>query len=213
MTALAGSRSFSDLAALDRIVSDADKSDPDLPFIAAGGLSLWRRFGPRALPYCVELLPFALSQANQAKQCIEVVMAYVGSRAGIDAWLEVLRELCMGDAKMLPSLMAETCRLMLDRFRDDRIALARALKQAMEFHAPFSVVKTLAHAYQRALLAEDGTEITPEDERAQEILGLVFGHGSKKSPRKIRPARARKTSQKKQGESGQLALPLGENDS
>jgi hypothetical protein len=213
LTALAGSRTFSDLAALDRIASEANKADPDLPFIAAGGLSLWRRFGPRALPYCVELLPFALSQASQPRQRIEVVTAYVGSRTDIEAWLEVLRELSMGDAEMLPSLIAETCRLMLDRFRDDRIALARALNQAMGSHASFTVIKTLAHAYQRAVLAEDGTEITSEDRRAQEILGLVFGHGNKKSPRKSRPSRARKTSRKPQGERGQLALPLDENDS
>ncbi len=211
LTALVGSRTFADLATLDRIVSDADKADPDLPFMAAGGLSLWRRFGLRALPYCAELLPFALSQASQPRQRIEAVTAYVGNRTDIEAWLEVLRELSMGESEMLPSLIGETCRLMIDRFRNDRIALARAVNQTMGLSAPFAVVKVVAHAYQRAALAEDGAELTPEDERARELLGFMLGHENKKSPRKIRPARARKTSRKKQG--GQIALPLDEDDS
>ena len=208
-----GSRSTADMAAIDRIALAASKSDPDLPFLAAGGLSLWRRFGLRLLPYFVELLPYALSQASQPGQRMEAVKAYVGNHVDIEAWLEVIRELCMGNAKMLPSLIAETSQAMLDRFRTDRIALARAIDYTVKFDAPFSLLRTLAHAYQRAALA-DGAKPTSEDGRAQGILGRMFGGKPKQSPAKGRARRGRKAPRtpKRRSGSSQLELPLDEND-
>jgi hypothetical protein len=211
-------RSSADMAAVDRITLAISKADPDLPFLAAGGLSLWRRFGLRLLPYFVELLPYALSQANQPSQRMEAVKAYVGNRVDIEAWLEAIRELSMGDAKMLPALIVETSQAMLDRFRTDRIALARAIEYTVKFDmprfdVPFSLLKTLAHAYQRAALA-DGAEPTPEDERAQGILGLMFGTMTKKPRAKGRAKRRSKTPRKPEPQSSgsQLELPLDEND-
>jgi len=210
---LCGSHSTSDMAVIDRIALEASKADPDLPFLAAGGLSLWRRFGLRLLPYFVELLPYALSQASQPGQRIEAVKAYVGNRVDIEAWLEVIRELSMGDSKILPPLMAETGQEMLERFRTDRIALARAIDCTVKFDAPSSLLKTLAHAYQRTMLA-DAAEPTPEDERAQAILARMFGGKPKKSTAKNRAKRARKPSRRPKLRSGssQLDLPLDEND-
>ena len=207
---LEGSHSFADMATVARLASAATKADPDLPFLAAGGLTLWRRFGLRSLPYFVELLPYALFQASQPGQRMEAVKAYIGNRVDIEAWLEVLRELSMGDAEMILSLIAETSQAMLDRFRDDRIALARALDYAAKSDVPFSILKTLAHAYQRAMFAEDGAEPTPEDERAQHILALMFGSKAKKSPTKGRAKRKRKAPREPQVDSGQLALPIDE---
>jgi hypothetical protein len=71
----------------------------------------------------------------------------------------------------------------------------------------------LAHAYQRAALA-DGAEPTPEDERAQAILGLMFGTVTKKPRAKGRAKRGRKAPRKPepQSSSSQLELPLDEND-
>jgi hypothetical protein len=206
-------RSSADMAAVDRITLAIRKADPDLPFLAAGGLSLWRRFGLRLLPYFVELLPYALSQANQPSQRMEAVKAYVGNRVDIEAWLEAIRELSMGDAKMLPALIVETSQAMLDRFRTDRIALARAIEYTVKCDVPFSLLKTLAHAYQRAALA-DGTEPTPEDERAQAILGRMFGTMTKKPRAKGRAKRKNKLPRKPEPQSsgGQLELPLDEND-
>src|SRR5450759_4421048 len=208
-----GSRSTGDMAAIDRIALAASKADPDLPFLAAGGLSLWRRFGLRLLPYFVELLPYALSQASQPGQRTEAVKAYVGNRVDIEAWLEALRELSMSDAKMLPSLIAETCQAMIERFRTDRIALARAIEYTLKFDAPLSLLKTLAHAYQRAALA-DSADPTPEDEQAQRVLDRMFGGKPKKYPTKGRAKRGRKAPRKPTLQSGsdQLELPLDEND-
>ena len=141
---LEGSHSFADMATVARLASAATKADPDLPFLAAGGLTLWRRFGLRSLPYFVELLPYALFQASQPGQRMEAVKAYIGNRVDIEAWLEVLRELSMGDAEMILSLIAETSQAMLDRFRDDRIALARALDYAAKSDVPLWIVGTSA---------------------------------------------------------------------
>jgi hypothetical protein len=210
---LLGSHSFGDMATIDRIGLAASKADPDLPFLAAGGLTLWRRFGLRLLPHFVELLPYALSQASQPSQRIEVVRAYVGNRVDIDAWLEVIRELCYSDSAILPSLIAETSRAMIERFRTDRIALARAIDRTVKIDVPFTLVKDLAHAYQRATFA-DGAEPTPEDERAQTVLALMFGGKPKKSPAKRRAKRGTGTSRKpkQRSDSGQLVLPLDENE-
>jgi hypothetical protein len=212
LSVLSGSHSLADLATLDRIGLVAHTADPDLPFLAAGGLTLWRRFGLRALPYFVELLPYALFQASQPSQRIEAVKAYVGNRTDIEAWLEAIRELSEGDSSIMPSLVVETSRMMLDRFRDDRIALARAIDYTIKLDAPIDRVKTLAHAYQRAAFAEDGPDPTPEDARAQAVLALMFGSKAKESPAKHRTKRARKASRRPKSSSGQLALPLDEND-
>jgi hypothetical protein len=211
-----GSRSLGDAAAIDRIGLAASKADPDLPFLAAGGLPLWRRFGLRLLPYFVELLLYALSQASQPSQRMEAVKAYVGNRVDIEAWLEAIRELSAGDAKVLPALIMETSQAMLDRFRTDRIALARALEYTVKFDMPFSLLKTLAHAYQRAALA-DGAEPTPEDERAQVVLGRMFGTMTRKPKKPRAKGRAKRRSKtprrpELQSRSSQLELPLDEND-
>jgi hypothetical protein len=212
LSVLSGSHSLADLAILDHIMSVADTADPDLPFLAAGGLTLWRRFGLRALPYFVELLPYALFQASQPSQRMEAVKSYVGNRKDIEAWIEAIRELSEGDSPMLPPLFAETSRMMLDRFRDDRIALARAINYTAKLGAPIALVKIIAHAYQRAALAEDGPGPTPEDERAQAVLALMFGSKAKESPAKPRTKRARKASRRPTNPSGQLELPLDEKD-
>jgi hypothetical protein len=215
MSVLANSRVFSDMDTLDRIVVAANKADPALPFLAAGGLTLWRRFGLRSLPYFVQLLPYALSQASQPSHRIEVVKAYVGSRGDIEAWLEVIRELSLGESDMLPSLIEETTRTMLDRFRDNRIALARALDYTMRIHAPLGFAEVLGHAYQRAALAqdnEDGTENMREDERARAILALLFRGEIEKPPAKRRTKRRRTAPRDAHGPGSQLALPLREND-
>ena len=212
LSVLSGSHSLADLATLDRIVSVADTADPDLPFLAAGGLTLWRRFGLRSLPYFVELLPYALFQASQPSQRMDAVKAYVGNRKDIEAWIEAIRELSEGDSPVLPPLVAETSRMMLDRFRDDRIALARAINYTAKLGAPIALVKIIAHAYQRAALTEDGPEPTPEDERAQTVLALMFGSMAKESPAKHRTKRARKASRRPTNPSGQLELPLDEKD-
>jgi hypothetical protein len=212
LSVLSGSRSLADLATLNRIGLVAHTADPNLPFLAAGGLTLWRRFGLRSLPYFVELLPYALFQASQPSQRIEAVKAYVGNRTDIEAWLEAIRELSEGDSSIMPSLVVETSRMMFDRFRDDRIALARAIDYTIKLDAPIDLVKTLAHAYQRAALAEDGPDPTPEDARAQAVLALMFGSKAKESPAKHRTKRARKASRRPKSPSGQLALPLDEND-
>jgi hypothetical protein len=208
-----GARSSADLATIERIALAASKADPDLPFLAAGGLALWRRFSLRMLPYFVELLPYALSQTSQPYQRIEAVKAYVGDRVGIEPWLEVLRELSLGDAEMLTSLMVETSQAMLERFRTDRIALARAIDYTVDLDTPFSLFKTLAHAYQRAALA-DRAEPTPEDERAQRILDQMFGEEPKKLPTRGRAKRKRKASPKPNLQRGgrQLDLPLDEHE-
>ena len=210
---LLGSHSYADMATIERIASAASKSDPDLPFLVAGGLSLWRRFGLRSLPYFAELLPYALAQTSQPSQRIEVVKSYVGSRVDIEAWLEVIRELSMGESTMLPSLIAETVHAMIERFRSDRIALARAINFAAALDIPLAVFKNLAHAYQRAALA-DGAESTREDERARFFLTLMFGGKPPNSPAKRRAKRGRKASRKPklQDGSGQLELPLDGNE-
>jgi hypothetical protein len=140
------------------------------------------------------------------------VKAYVGNRKDIEAWIEAIRELSEGDSPVLPPLVAETSRMMLDRFRDDRIALARAINYTAKLGAPIALVKIIAHAYQRATLVEDGPEPTPEDERAQTVLALMFGSMAKKSPAKPRTKRARKASRRPTNPSGQLELPLDEKD-
>jgi hypothetical protein len=209
---LLGSRSLADMATVDRLALAASKADPHLPFLAANGLSLWRRFGLRLLPHFVELLPYALSQTSHASQRVEAVKAYVGNRVDIDAWLEVIRELSDGDSIVLPSLIAETFHAMIERFRTDRIALARAIDHAVKVDVPFTLLKDLAHAYQRASLA-DSAEPAPEDERAQTVLTLMFGGRPKKSPAKRRAKRGTGTSRKPKlrSDSGQLVLPLDEN--
>ena len=212
MNVLAGSRSFADFDILDRITVAVNKADPDLPFLAALGLTLWRRFGLRLLPYYVELLPYALSQASQPSQRIEVVKAYVGNRTDIEAWLEAIRELSKGDSEIMPSLVADTSRMMLDRFRDDRIALARAIDHTANLGAPIGLLKSIAHAYQRAALAEDGPDLTPEDERAQAVLALMFDSRTRKSSAKGRAKRRKKSSRRGKSSRGQLALPFDEND-
>jgi hypothetical protein len=208
-----GSQSFADMATVDRIALAASKADPNLPFLGAGGLSLWRRFGLRLLPYFAELLPYALSQTSQPSQRFEIVQAYVGNRADITAWLEVIGELSLGDSTMLPSLIAETCRAMIERFRTDRIALARAIDRIAKLDVPLGLLKNVAHAYQRAVLA-DGAEPTAEDQRAQAVLSLMFGDRPKRSPGKGRAKRRKKAPRKTNPRSGpgQLELPLDEND-
>ena len=119
----------------------------------------------------------------------------------------------MGDATMLPSLIVETVHAMIERFRTDRVALARAINHTAALDVPFTLLKKLAHAYQRAALA-DGAEPTPEDERAQVVLALMFGGKPKRSPAKGRAKRRRKMSRnpKLQDGSGQLDLPLDGNE-
>jgi hypothetical protein len=210
---LQDSLSLADMATVERIALAASKADPDLPFLAAGGLSVWRRFGLRSLPYCAELLPYALSQASEPSHRFEIVQAYVGSRVDIDAWLEVIAELSLGEAAMLPSLMVETCHAMIERFRTDRIALAHAIGRIVKLDLPFSLLKDVAHAYQRAVLA-DSAEPTSEDEEAQTLLRLMLGDRPKKSPGKSRTKRTKKAPRKTDPRSGtgQLELPLDEND-
>ena len=210
---LAGSRSLGQLAALDRIASAAAAADPDLPFLGAGGLVLWRRLGPRALPYHVGLLPFALSQARHAEQRIAAVKAYIEERTDIEAWLEAMRELARGDSEILPPLIDETSRLMIERFWDDRIALARGLAYAARFGAPWRHVRTLAHAYQRAVFATDDAEPTPEDRLALRLLANMFG-GQYQAPRKRQAGSGKKAKRRRKPrqEKEQLCLPLGESE-
>jgi hypothetical protein len=219
MHALEASHSLHDLAAFDRIAQLANAADPNLPFLAVGGLALWRRFGARALPYCVGLLPYALSQAKPGQR-MEVVQSFIGGR-DIDVWLEAVRELSAGEPEVTESLVAQTVRAMLDRFRDDRRALARGLGYAEKFHAPIDLLRGLGHAYERAALAQeiDGAEVTPEDRRARAILDLVFGGRLKKRAAKPPTKRKRKKKSndenktgKRSGPDGQLGLPFGENE-
>jgi hypothetical protein len=218
MHALEGSHSLRDLATYDRIVGLAEKADLNLPFLAVGGLTLWRRFGLRSLPYCVGLLPYALSQAKP-DQRLEVVKAYVGNRVDIDAWLEAIRELSDREPESVASLVEEAVRTMLDRFRSDRSALAHALEHAERFDAPTGLLKLLGHAYQRATLAQEndgaGAEPGPEDRRAREILAFLLRSKmktTKKPPaaRTKRPATRRSKAPRPDGPDGQLLLPLGE---
>ena len=213
MDRLAGSRSLGQLAAIERIASAAAAADPDLPFLGAGGLVLWRRLGPRALPYHVGLLPFALSQARHADQRIASVKAYIGDRTDIEAWLEAMRELARGDSEILPPLIDETSRLMIERFWDDRIALARGLAYAARFGAPWRHLRTLAHAYQRAAFAADDAEPAPEDRRALRILANMFG-GQYQAPRKRQAGSGKRAKRRRKPEPQreQLALPLGETE-
>jgi hypothetical protein len=210
MHALERSHSLRDLATYDRIAERALAADPSLPFLAVGGLTLWRRFGLRSLPYCVRLLPYALSQANPGQR-MEVVQAHVGNRVDIEAWMEAIRELSAVDPEATSSLVEQTARTMLDRFRDDRTALARALAYAERFHAPLALIKRLGHAYQRAALAQegDGAESTPEDRRAREILALLFGGTTKRRPARP-PTKTRNKTRGRPRGPDQLALPLGE---
>jgi hypothetical protein len=207
---LLGSQSLPDLATIERIATAASKADPDLPFLGAGGLTLWRRFGLRLLPYFVELLPYALSQASQSSQHIEVVKAYVGNRTDIEAWLEVVGELSESDSTMQALLMKDTCKLMIERFRTDRIALARAIGRTVDFDLPFGVLKDLAHAYQRAALA-DGAEPSPEEDRARAVLAVMFGDRPRKSPRKGRTKRKPLRKPAPPSGTSQLDLPFDEN--
>jgi hypothetical protein len=216
MHALEGSHSLRDLATYDRIAELAEKADLNLPFLAVGGLTLWRRFGLRSLPYCVGLLPYALSQAKP-DQRLEVVKAYVGNRVDIDAWLEAIRELSDRAPESVASLVEEAVRTMLDRFRSDRSALAHALEHAERFDASPGLLKRLAHAYQRATLAQenDGAELGPEDRRAREILAFLLRGKMKTTkkppaPRTKRPTTRRNKAPRPDGPDGQLLLPLGE---
>jgi hypothetical protein len=166
--------------------------------------------GLRSLPYFAELLPYALAQTSQPNQRIEVVKTYVGTRKDIEAWLEVIHELSMGESTMLPSLIAETFHAMIERFRSDRIALARAIVRMTPFDVAFALFRNLAHAYQRAALT-DAAEPTPEDERAQFVLAMVFGDNKpRKSPGKGRAKRKKKDTRKPDLQNGtsQLELPL-----
>jgi hypothetical protein len=213
MHALDSSHSLRDMAAFDRIAEACETADPTLPFMALGGLVLWRRLGLRSLPYCVRLLPFALSQTAPGQR-MEAVQAQVGKGADIEAWLEAIRELSACDPDAISPLVEQTVRAMLDRFRDDRTAFARALAYAERFGAPLGLLKRLGHAYQRAALAQDAdsVEATPDDRRATEILRSLFGGGLKKRPTK-RPTKPKgRTRGAACDAAGQLALPLGEDE-
>jgi hypothetical protein len=75
----------------------------------------------------------------------------------------------------------------------------------------------LAHAYQRATLAQenDGAELGPEDRRAREILAFLLRGKMKTTkkppaPRTKRPTTRRNKAPRPDGPDGQLLLPLGE---
>jgi len=210
---LASSRSSGQQAIIDRIAAIADAADPDLPFLGAGGLLLWRRLGPRALPYHAQLLPFALSQVRTPAQQREVVKDYLGGKADILAYLEAMRELGMCESESLVPLIDETCRLMVERFGEDRVALARGLAYAARFGAPWRHQRTLAHAYQRAVLAADDAEPTPDDRIAVRIMTTILGE-QLASPRKKQADRGKKTTQRRKTREakGQLKLPLDEKE-
>jgi len=210
---MASSRSLGHMAIFDRIAAAADTADPDLPFFGAGGLVMWNRLGLRALPYHEWLLPFALSQAHNVGQHVEVVKTYVAGKADIHAYLEVMRELGQGDSRILPPLVDETCRLMIERFRNDRVALARGLIDAATLGAPWLYQKKLAHAYQRAVLVGDDAAVTPDDRRAVKIMASILGEQDR-SPRKSQTGKGRKANQRRKPKQSkeQLPLPLDEEE-
>jgi hypothetical protein len=212
MHALAGSHSLGNRAAFDRIVDLAEAADETLPFMALGGLALWRRFGQRSLPYCVRLLPYALSQTDPGQR-MEVVRAYVGDGGGIEVWLAAIREISVGDPKVASPLVDQALRAMTERFRDDRTSLARGLAYAFDSGAPLGLLKRLGHAYQRAMISQEieGDKGGPEDRRAAEILADLFGRQAKRRTAK-RPAKPKRKLGRPPGPDGQLALPLGKDE-
>ncbi len=73
---------------LERAAMAAQVADPGLPYIAADGLKVWRRLGPRALPFNVRLLPFAIFDSKEPARHFDLARACVGQRTDIGAWLE-----------------------------------------------------------------------------------------------------------------------------
>jgi hypothetical protein len=148
------------------------------------------------------------------------VHAYLDKRVDSEAWLDAIRELSAAAPGSMTPLVEQTLQTMLERFREDPTELARALVCAERTDAPPGLLKRLAHAYQRAVLAQegDGAEATPEDVRAREILGFLFGgRGTKRpkpraKPRSKRPSDKGKKGGASAGASGQLSLPLAEDE-
>ena len=141
-----------DRAHAERALAAAEAADPGLPFLAADGLKVWRRLGPRALPFNVRLLPFAIFDSKDPRRHFDLACAYVGQRTDVAAWLEIVDELRECDTTAVLPLLQAIERHILQHFAADRPALVRALLWGNRTAAPLPFMRELARAYERVAL-------------------------------------------------------------
>jgi hypothetical protein len=193
---------------VERVIVAAEAADPGLPFVGADGLKVWRRLGMRALPFNVHLLPFVLFAIEDPIQQFEAAMAYVGDRAGIEAWLEMLQELreCNTDAVAALEVLIEN--RILEQYRNDRASMAKVLIWGARNRGSYSWMLALARAYQD-LPPGNGSKL--EDERLAKKIVAVILKGDKKPRAKRRSAsKPRKSKRQERKSPAQLELPLEE---
>jgi len=204
-----------DRAHVERAVAAAQAADPGLPFFAADGLKVWRRLGPRALPFNVRLLPFAIFDSKDPRRHFDLACACVGQRTDIAAWLEIVDELRECDTAAVLPLLHEIELHILQRYGSDRPALARALLWGDRTEAPLRFMRDLACAYEGVVLrpgdaraAGDKPELSADDKLAAKIAAFVLRFGAK---RRSKPRPARKPKQKRpraRQPAEQLVLPI-----
>jgi len=204
-----------DRAHVERAVAAAQAADPGLPFFAADGLKVWRRLGPRALPFNVRLLPFAIFDSNDPRRHFDLASACVGQRTDIDAWLEIVDELRECDTAAVLPLLGEIERHILQRFASDRPALVRALLWGNRTEAPVRFMRELARAYELVALfprnaraAGDRTELGADDKLAAKIVALVLRLGAKTRSKPPTPRKPRQKKSRARQSAEQLDLPI-----
>lgn len=204
-----------DHAHVERAVAAAQAADPGLPFFAADGLKVWRRLGPRALPFNVRLLPFAIFDGKDPRRHFDLACTCVGQRTEIAAWLEIVDELRECDTAAVLPLLHELELHILQRYGSDRPALVRALIWGNRTEAPLRFMRDLACAYQRVALrpgdaraAGDKPELSADDKLAAKIAAFVLRFGAK-TRSKPRPARKPKQKRPRAHQPAeQLVLPI-----
>lgn len=204
-----------DYAYVERTAAAAQAADPGLPFFAADGLKVWRRLGPRALPFNVRLLPFAIFDSKDPRRHFDLACACVGQRTDIAAWLEIVDELRECDTAAVLPLLHEIEIHILQRYGSDRPALVRALIWGNRREAPLRFMGDLARAYERIALrpgdagaAGDKPELSADDKLAAKIAAFVLRLGAKT---RSKPRPARKPRQKRpraHQPAEQLLLPI-----
>ena len=199
-----------DQARLERIIAAQDSADPDLPFLAADGLQMWRRLGLRALPFNARLLPFAMFAAGDPSRYFEVAKAYVADRPEIDAWLEILEEASCSDSPAVALFCLEVVRHIGERYSDDRPALARGLLWLGRSRASLHLGYALAQAFERADLATPDVPRTPDEKLAARIARRLLGTRAKAARKTQTPRKPKKPPRRRAKVSEQLELPMDE---
>lgn len=203
-----------DSAYVERTVAAAEAADPGLPFIAADGLKVWRRLGPRALPHNARLFPFALFDSKDPRRHFDLARAYVGQRTDITPWLELVDELRECATTAVLPLLQQIERHILKHFATDRQALGRALIWGNRMGAPLRFMRELAAAYERVAprpaeaRTADKLVRSAYDLLAAKIAAFVLRPGTKQrsKPGPARKPKPRRPRARRSPE--QLVLPI-----